>query len=174
LLLCDSILRFAGFSLGLPDCCTVRWFLLLCFGMRTTLQQRERKRQENYRATVRTLGYAIVPPGRNSAFRAGFRSGKLRIRSDGAYLAPHQCLRLSGSLAIRSSDFLVFGRMINLAPGLWQIFGPLGPTAGPGSLGMGPGSKNSAGCTKSQPRRLILSPIRGHFCVFGADRIKIK
>ncbi len=31
-------------------------------------------------------------------------------------------------------------KMINPAPGIWQIFGPL-PTAGPGSPGNGPGSK---------------------------------
>ncbi len=36
-------------------------------------------------------------------------------------------------------------KMINPAPGFWRIFGPLGPTAGPGSPGNGPGSKNSAG-----------------------------
>ncbi len=53
--------------------------------------------------------------------------------------------------------------MINLALGVWQIFGPLGPTAGPGSPGNGSGSKNSAGCAKNQPRRPIMSPIRGHF-----------
>ena len=35
--------------------------------------------------------------------------------------------------------------MINPAPGFWQIFGPLGPTAGPGILGNGPGSKISPG-----------------------------
>ena len=57
--------------------------------------------------------------------------------------------------------------MINPAPGFWPIFGPLGPTAGPGSPGNGPGSKNSGGCTKNQPRRPILSPIRGHFVFLG-------
>ena len=48
--------------------------------------------------------------------------------------------------------------MKNPAPGFWTIFGPLGPPAGPGSLGNRPGSKNSAGCTKNQPRRPILKP----------------
>ncbi len=59
--------------------------------------------------------------------------------------------------------------MINSAPGFWTIFGPLGPTAGHGSPGNGPGSKNSAGSTKNQPRSPILSAIRGHF-VFLVDR----
>ncbi len=53
--------------------------------------------------------------------------------------------------------------MITPAPGFWPIFGPPGPTAGPGSHGNGPGSKNSAGCTKSQPRRPIIGPSRGYF-----------
>ncbi len=53
--------------------------------------------------------------------------------------------------------------MISPAPGFWQIFGPLGPTASPGSPGNGPGSENSAGCPANQPLRPILSPIRGHF-----------
>ncbi len=53
--------------------------------------------------------------------------------------------------------------MINQAPGFWPIFEPLGPTAGPGSLGTGSGSKNSAGCTKHQPRGPILRPVRGYF-----------
>ncbi len=39
-------------------------------------------------------------------------------------------------------------KMINQAPGFWPIFGPSGPTAGPGSLGTGSGSKTSASCTK--------------------------
>ncbi len=53
--------------------------------------------------------------------------------------------------------------MINPAPGSWPIFSPLGPTAGPGRSGNGPGTKSSAGCTNNQPRRPIQSPIRGHF-----------
>ncbi len=32
-------------------------------------------------------------------------------------------------------------KMINPAPDFWPIFGPLGPTAGPGSLGTGIGSQ---------------------------------
>ncbi len=58
-------------------------------------------------------------------------------------------------------------KKINQAQGFRPMFGPLGPTAGPGSPGNGPGSKNSTGCTKDQPRKPILSPTRGHFCVFG-------
>ncbi len=57
--------------------------------------------------------------------------------------------------------------MIDPAQGFRSIFGPLGPTAGPGSSGNGPGSKNCAGCTKHQPRRTIISPIRGHFVLWG-------
>ncbi len=56
--------------------------------------------------------------------------------------------------------------MINPAPGFWPMFDSLAPTAGPGSPGNGPGSKNSAGCAKNQPRRPILS-----FCVFRFDRV---
>ncbi len=58
-------------------------------------------------------------------------------------------------------------KMLIPAPGFWQNFGPLGPTAGPGSSGNGPGSNNSAGGTKNQPRRPILSLIRGHFVFLG-------
>ncbi len=50
--------------------------------------------------------------------------------------------------------------MINPAPVFWLIFGPSGPTAGPGSLGRGSGSKNNPGCTKNQFRRPILRPVR--------------
>ncbi len=53
--------------------------------------------------------------------------------------------------------------MINHSTGFWQIFGPLGPTAGPGSLGTGSGSKNSADCTTNQLRRSIMRPVRGYF-----------
>ncbi len=59
-------------------------------------------------------------------------------------------------------------KIINPAPGVWPIFGPLGHTAGPGSSGYGPGSKNSAGCTKNQPR---LSPIRGQLVVLRPTAI---
>ncbi len=62
-------------------------------------------------------------------------------------------------------------KMINPAPGFWPIFGPLGPTAGPGN---GPGSKIGAGCTKNQPRRPILSPIRRHFVFLGPTAQKYK
>ncbi len=58
-------------------------------------------------------------------------------------------------------------KMINPAPGFWPIFGALGPTAGPGRPGNGPGLKKSAGCANNQPRRPILSPIRGHFVFLG-------
>ncbi len=54
--------------------------------------------------------------------------------------------------------------MINLPPGFWPIFGPLGPTAGPGSLGTGSGSKHSAGTCKNQPRRSIISQFVGTLC----------
>ncbi len=58
-------------------------------------------------------------------------------------------------------------KMINPAQGFWPIFGPLGPTAGPGSPGNGRGSTNSAGCNKNQPRIPTLSPMRGHFAILG-------
>ncbi len=58
-------------------------------------------------------------------------------------------------------------KMINPASGFWTILGPPGPPGGPGSSGNGPGSKKSAGCTKDQPGRPILSPIRGHFVFLG-------
>ncbi len=61
--------------------------------------------------------------------------------------------------------------MIDPALGFWPIFGPLGPTAGPGSPGNGPASKNGAGCTKNQPRRPIISPIRVHFVFRGPCRV---
>ncbi len=54
--------------------------------------------------------------------------------------------------------------MIHPAPDFWPMLGPLG---GPGSPGNGPGSKNSAGCTKNQPRRPNLSPIRGQIVFLG-------
>ncbi len=53
--------------------------------------------------------------------------------------------------------------MMNPAPCFWPIVGPWGPTAGPGSLGTGSGSKNSSDCTKNQPRRPVIRPIRGYF-----------
>ncbi len=65
-------------------------------------------------------------------------------------------------------------KMITPAPSFWPIFGPLGPTAGPGSSGNGPGLKNSAGCTENQPRRTILSPSRGHFVFLGPTAKKQK
>ncbi len=57
--------------------------------------------------------------------------------------------------------------MINLASGFWPIAGPLGHVVGPGSLGNGSGSKDSASCAKHQQRRPILKPVRGYF-VFWA------
>ena len=62
--------------------------------------------------------------------------------------------------------------IIKLAPGFRPIFGPSGPTAGPGSHGTGSGSKDSAGCTKNQPRRPVLRPVRGYF-VFVVPAAKI-
>ncbi len=53
--------------------------------------------------------------------------------------------------------------MINPAPGFGPIFGPLGPTAGTGSLGTGSGLRASAACAENQPRRPILRPVRGYF-----------
>jgi hypothetical protein len=58
-------------------------------------------------------------------------------------------------------------KMINPAPGFWPILGPLGPTASPGSHGIGHGLKNSADYTKNQPRIPILSPIRWHRVFLG-------
>jgi hypothetical protein len=58
-------------------------------------------------------------------------------------------------------------------PGFSADFRPLGAHGGPGTLGNGPGSKNSAGCTKHQTRRPIISPIRGHFVFLVTDRKKI-
>jgi hypothetical protein len=76
----------------------------------------------------------------------------------------------SGVFDLASSGFWTDRRedkMINLASGLWPIFGPLRPPAGHGRPGNGPGSKNSAGNTQSQPRKPIISPIRGHFVFLG-------
>ncbi len=53
--------------------------------------------------------------------------------------------------------------MIIWAPFFLPIFGPLRPTAGRGSLGTDSGSKHIASCTKKQPRRPLLRPIRGYF-----------
>jgi hypothetical protein len=66
--------------------------------------------------------------------------------------------------------------MINLAPDFWPIFGPLGPTVGPGSLGTGLASKNIVGRTKNQPLRPIISLTRGYFVFLGptAKRSKCK
>ena len=66
--------------------------------------------------------------------------------------------------------------MINPAPGFWPILGPLGPTASPGSLGTGSGSKNSAGGANKQPRKQIIRPGRGYFVFLGptAKRYKYK
>ncbi len=58
-------------------------------------------------------------------------------------------------------------KMINPAPGFWPISGPIGPTAGPGRAGNGPGSEDSAGCIENQPRRPVQSHIRGHFVFLG-------
>ena len=56
--------------------------------------------------------------------------------------------------------------MVNPAPGFRPIFGPLEPTAGPGSPGNGPGPKNSV-APKISPRRLIPRPVRGYFVFLG-------
>jgi hypothetical protein len=52
--------------------------------------------------------------------------------------------------------------MIHQAPFFLPTFGPLGPTAGPGSHGTGSGSKNSAGHT-NQPRPSLI-PFVGTLC----------
>ncbi len=62
-------------------------------------------------------------------------------------------------------------KIIDPAPGFWPMLGPLGPTAGPGSLGTG---SSSATCTTSQPWKPIISPIRGHFVFLGPTAKKIK
>ncbi len=74
---------------------------------------------------------------------------------------------LSNSKRLLDWGDLREGKMINPAPGFWPIFGLLGPTAGPGSLGTGSGATNRAGRAKIQPRRPLLSPIRGHFVFVG-------
>ncbi len=66
-------------------------------------------------------------------------------------------------MAIERGEDLGEEKMINAARVFWQIVGPLEPTAGPGSLGTGSGSKNNAGCTKNQHRKPSLMPVRGYF-----------
>ncbi len=68
-----------------------------------------------------------------------------------------------GHLASADGADLREDKMTNPAPDFWPIFGPLEPTAGPGSHGTGSGSKTSPGCTNNQPRRPILRPVRGYF-----------
>ncbi len=63
--------------------------------------------------------------------------------------------------------------MIDAASGFRPIFGPLWPTAGPGSPGNGPGSKDIAGCAENQPLGSILSPILRHFVFLGTDHENI-
>ncbi len=65
-------------------------------------------------------------------------------------------------------------KMIGPAPGFGPIFGPLEPTAGPGSLGTGSGSKNSAGCAKKSAPETNYESRSWLFCVFGAGRKKMK
>ncbi len=69
-----------------------------------------------------------------------------------------------------------FGRMkLSIRPRVFgPIFGPLRPTAGPWSLGTDSGSKNIAGCAKSQPRRPIIRPVRGYFVNFWCGPEKDK
>ncbi len=78
-------------------------------------------------------------------------------------LAGGQATRPYNAVGLLADGSLRGDKMINLAPDFWPIFGPLRPTAGPGSPGKGPGSKHSAGFTKHQLRRPILSPIRAYF-----------
>jgi hypothetical protein len=51
--------------------------------------------------------------------------------------------------------------MINQAPDFLPGVGTLGPTAGPGSLRTGSGSKNSAGCAQISPGDQFLVPFVG-------------
>ncbi len=90
------------------------------------------------------------------------------------HLAPAEDPVVSIGAAVASEDRadLREDKVINFAPGLWPIFDPLGPTAGPGNLGTGSGSTNSAGCATNQPRRPILRPVRGYF-VFLVPAAKI-
>ena len=64
--------------------------------------------------------------------------------------------------------------MINPDPGFGPIFGPMGPTAGTGSLGTCSGSKTRAGCTKNQARSPFLSPIRGYFVFWDRPHDKFE
>ena len=51
----------------------------------------------------------------------------------------------SGQNAFKYPDWadLMEDKMINQAPGFWRIFGPLGPTAGPGNIGTGSRSRHT-------------------------------
>ncbi len=85
---------------------------------------------------------------------------------------PFEFIGFGAMDATKPYEFIGFGdlredKMIYPAPDLGPIFGHLGPTAGPGSPGNGLGSENSAGCTKNQPRRPILSLIRVYFVFLG-------
>ncbi len=61
--------------------------------------------------------------------------------------------------------------MTNLALGFWWIFGPLGAHGGPREPWDGLRLENSEGCTKHQPRRPTLRPVRGYFVFLGpADK----
>ncbi len=59
--------------------------------------------------------------------------------------------------------------MINPALGFWPIFGPLGPTAGPGSPGTGSGSKLVQVVPKSAPE-INFEARPWVSCIFGAGR----
>ncbi len=80
-------------------------------------------------------------------------------------------------LSVRSVTLILWAdlgedKMINPDPDFWPIFGTLRPTAGPGSHGTDQALKKSEGCTKNQPQRPIIKPVRGYivFLVPAAKR----
>ncbi len=64
--------------------------------------------------------------------------------------------------------------MINPASGFWPIFGPLGPTAGPGSLRTGSGSKKQRRLRQKSAPEINDLARSWVLCVFGAGRKKIR
>ena len=57
--------------------------------------------------------------------------------------------------------------MIHPASGFWRIFGPLGPTAGPGSPGNGSGSKIAQAAPKISPGGQFSGPFMGTLCIWN-------
>ncbi len=92
-------------------------------------------------------------------------------------LDPARCEQALPRASLRATRHRFLGipwgdKMIN-QENVFGLFGPPGPPGGLRSPGNGPGSKNSAGCTKNQPRRPILSPICGHFVFLGPITYKV-